>query len=392
MSVGSETRFCNAHNLPILAQNGGSGWAQTFDLGKKGVIINLASLNQTSVSPDKKAMTIGGGATVQTTIEAAAKAGVLVQTGNCNCVGVMGAYLGGGYGNLMGLHGLRVDNVVSMRVDYFWALRGAGPNFGIVTSAVVKACPVKPEDALAWTGGLIFNPDKLEQLVQAIEELVLKPEMNIFLYFLWSGPPTNAPVIIINVFLYKGTPEAGREAFASIYDIGPMMDLTQVVTYPQWNTGGDAFCVKGGRKPAFGAGLQKMIPQDWREVWNQYVEFQKLPGAQNSGVLVEAYPLEKAQSIPACWSAFPHRNVEYQAIVIPWYDDPVLDDTALAFGKSVRDVWRNNNRVGNNATYINFAHGDDELEAVYGSSLPRLRELKRRLDPKNRFDQWFNIQ
>lgn len=84
--------------MPFLAQNGGIGWANTFNLGKYGVLIDLSGLNTVVISADKKVATIGGGASIGDTIAAANAAGALVITGNCNCVGALGALLGGGYG------------------------------------------------------------------------------------------------------------------------------------------------------------------------------------------------------------------------------------------------------------------------------------------------------
>jgi FAD/FMN-containing dehydrogenase len=76
-------------------------------------------------------------------------------------------------------------------LNYFWALRGVGPNFGIVTSAVLKAYATPAEENMAWTGALIFTPDKHEKVVQAIQNLNLQPDMNIFMYFVSSGSPWN---------------------------------------------------------------------------------------------------------------------------------------------------------------------------------------------------------
>lgn len=317
-----------------------------------------------TVSSDKRSATIGGGASVKDTIAAADAAGVLVQTGNCNCVGTLGALLGGGYGNLMGMHGLGVDNIISLQAvtpdgrlrtvradrdkDLFWALRGAGPNFGIVTSAVVKAYPT--EKRTAWTGGLIFTGDKLEQVVQAIDKLDLKPEMNVFLYFISSGPPTNAPAILVTPYLFQGDASAGQAAFKSLYDIGPVQDGTAVLPYTQWNTGADGFCTRGERKPSYSAGLNSLNPKTWREVWDLYVKFQQKPGAQNTVVLCEVYSMNKARSIPTSSSAFPHRDVDHFAVVIPWYNDTALDTEALAFGGAVRDLWRSTNEAPGSPT------------------------------------------
>jgi FAD/FMN-containing dehydrogenase len=108
--------FCNAYDIPFLAQNGGNGWATTFTLKNNGVLINLARLNEMTFNSDRTRATIGGGTRINDTIAAANSAGALVETGNCNCVGTLGAYLGGGYGNLLGLYGFGVDNILSMRV------------------------------------------------------------------------------------------------------------------------------------------------------------------------------------------------------------------------------------------------------------------------------------
>lgn len=358
--------FLTAMDVPFVAQNGGNGWATTFDLGNNGVLINLRRLNKVTVSSDKSTATIGGGALIDETIAAADAAGVLLQTGNCNCVGTLGALLGGGYGNTMGLFGFAIDNVISFRVvlpggklvtasassypDLFWALKGAGPNFGIVTSAVVKAYPRSAADRVAWTGGLIFTPDKLEQVVTAIQNLNIKPEMNVFMYFISANPGVDPPVILTTPFLYKGTNTTFRAAFASLYAIGPVADTTSSLPYTSWNTGGDGFCARGPRKPSFGAGFQKLVPSTFRKVWDLYTAFQSRPGAAGSVVLLEAYSLTKARSIPTSSASFPHRNVNFNAVAIPWYSDPALDNAAFAFGRAARDAWRSADELPRNST------------------------------------------
>ena len=339
-----------------MAQNGGNGWALTFDIDSSGVVINLAGLNSVTFSPSRTRATIGGGATVKRTIDAAYAAGAFVQTGNCNCVGTLGAMLGGGYGNLLGRQGFAVDTVLSMRVvladgtahdvtknknpDLFWALRGAGPNLGVVTSATVQAIPTDQQDMVAWMGSLVYSPDKLEALVEAIEALHLSPDMVIFLYML--PDPTGSPSIIAAPVLLQGTAEEGRDAFSSLYDVGPFVDTTSVVPYNHWNDASDAFCQRGGFKPGWGTGFQSMRKGTWREIWNQYLAFQSRPGATGSGVLMEAYSLDKAKSFGADSSAFPHRNVRFNAFAVPMYSDPALHTAARAFGTTVRALLKEN--------------------------------------------------
>lgn len=81
-----------------------------------------------------------------------------------------------------------------------------------------------------------------------------------------------------------------------------------------------------------------------------------------------------------------------QALVIPWYTDAALDAAAVGFGRSVRDVWSEEADATGTPTYANFAHGDESLEAIYGTSVPRLCGLKKKWDPKGVFGQWSAIK
>lgn len=363
-------KYCTTNDITFLAQNGGGGWATTFNLSTDGVLINLASLNHVTFTADKTQATIGGGSNISNTISHAYAAGALVETGNCNCVGTLGAILGGGYGNLLGMYGFGVDNVLSLRVvtadgelrnvtatsdpDLFWGLRGAGPNLGIVTSAVVRAYPAAEEDLQAWTGSLVFSPNKLEGVVQAIQDLELLPPMNVFMYFTASASTTNEPAIVVTPFLYKGNTTSGRAAFASLYAIGPEQESTSVLPYNQWNSGSAGFCTPGARKPSYGAGIQELVPATWRQVWDKYVEFQGQPTAENSVVLIEAYSLIKARSLEPNSAASHYRHLNFNAVAIPWYNDTSLDGAAQAFGNAARDLWRATDELSRNTTSVIF--------------------------------------
>lgn len=308
--------------------------------------------------------TIGGGARIKDVIEAAYANNAQVLTGNCNCVGVLGAGLGGGYGNLMGLHGFSVDNMLSLNVvlangslvtvtpaqtDLWWALRGAGPNFGIVTSVVMKSYPVPQNQSTAWMGGLSFTEDKLEAIAEAIESLTLHPKMVIFQYYLTSGAPDYTPFIVVAP-VYHGSAAEGKAAFASIYTLEPFNDTTAELAYPDWNNAADGVCVDGGRKPSSGAGFQSMVPSTWRAIWNEFIDFLKNPGTGNSIILLEAYSLQVAQSIPASSASFPNRDIRFNAFSIPWYEDSSLDLVAQGFAGNVRDLWRSTDGLPQNRT------------------------------------------
>ena len=336
-------------------------------MGDNGVLINLAALNTVTVTKNKTEATVGGGVIIRDAIQAVDAAGALILTGNCNCVGVLGASLGGGYGNLLGEVGFGVDNVLSLRVviasgeiltvsqtshpDLFFAFRGAGPNFGIVVSATVRAYPSTPQERSAWLTTLFFAPDKLVDVAKAIKDLPLKSEQVVYLYLVGSGPPTNAPAVMVTGFLRKGSEESGRKAFAPLYNIGPVMNSSAVLPYTEWNTGGDGFCLRGGRKPAYSTAIKHMQPDEWSEIWKVYTEFQKK--APNSAILVERYNLNKAATVKPGATALQdtfRRDVFAQAIVLPWYTDKALDKEAETFAKKVRKIWSSNNKPTKNPT------------------------------------------
>ncbi|OKL60410.1 hypothetical protein UA08_04007 [Talaromyces atroroseus] len=360
--VAVTTQYCLRESIPFLAQNGAHGWASTFNLTQDGILINLHGLNSVTFNDNKIQVTIGGGALISDVITAASANGAL------------GAILGGSYGNLMGLYGFGVDNVDDDS-DLFWAFRGAGANFGIVTSATMKSYPVAPSGQLAWYGELIYTADKVEAVVQAIDRLTLTPNMNIFLYFLTSGAPDYTPLFVITPFYY-GTEADGREAFASILQLGPSNDTTSEGNYTNWNDGAAGFCTKGGYKPAYTVGLTRMVASAWKDVWDEYVTWVSQNGTGDSIVLMEAYSLFTARSVAANSSSYPWRDVvNFNAVPIPWYYEESLQSAALAWGEK----------------YINFAHGDESLPIIYGDSHDRLRRIKAEADPANVFDQYFDI-
>ena len=292
---------------------------------------------------------------------------VRLSTGTCNCVGVLGAILGGGLSRTMGLYGTGVDQLISMNVvtssgalvqvdassnlDLWWALRGAGANFGIVTSATVRSYPIPAANNVAWTGFVTYTPDKIEAIVGAINDLDLKAEMEIDFYFATTGPPSFTPSVLVVPF-YVGNATAGRAAFASIFEVGPASDGTAEVPYNQWNAGSSTFCVKGQRKPAYGASMNRLDPTAWRTIWNNYLEFLKNPDTGSSIVLIECYSTYKALSIPSSSSAYPFRNVSCHATALPWYSSSSLDEAANVFGEKTRDLWRLTDGLASNISYV----------------------------------------
>ena len=374
-----------------------------------GIIINLAALKQVNFNSNKTEVTLQGGALISDVVAAGAANNALITTGLCNCVGALGAILGGGIGNLMGQFGLGVDNVINLRVvtptasfvdvsatsneDLWFALRGAGANYGIVTSATLKSHPVATPDQLnATLGTLMFAPSKLESLVSTLGNLTMSPKMSFELIMAANGAnTTSSPLIIVNIFYY-GTPQQGRTAFGPVYALGPLSNQLATTSYTHWNDGADAACIKGGRKPNFATGLGKLDPSTWREVYHQLSQLVQNRGAENSSVTLLAFPTAVTRSLAGDDASYPWRQkLSYFAMITPSYTDPGFDSTAQIYGFRVRDLWRASSGLPGNQTYINNAYGDEGPADVYGDSLDRLQQIKKKRDPLNRFAYWFPI-
>ena len=236
--------------------------------------------------------------------------------------------------------------------DLWYAIRGAAANFGIVTSAVVKAYPTPKALNVAWEGAVTFSDNKLEALIQAIHVLDLKPHIEIDFLFSTSGPPSYTPMITAIPF-FLGNASAAEEAFAPILKVGPTSNEATELPYTQWGNFGNSFCEKGERKPAYGASLgrQGLDPKTWRAVYNDFKTFvAAYPQAANSSILAEYYPVQKAVAIGSATSSYPFRDVPIHVVTIPLYADSSLDVAANAFGSRVRDLLRSTDGLIRNST------------------------------------------
>ena len=326
--------------------------------GACGVIINLAGLNSTTFNTDKTEATIGGGVSVASLVSVGYANNARFATSTCNCLGFLGAALGGGLARSSGLYGNSVDQLLSVNLvtasgdlirvdstnaDLWWALKGAGPNFGIVTSAVIKSHPIPQAENVAWKASLIFSDDKLEAVISAINDLYLHPHMQIDFQFVATANATTA-ILALPFFIGTNVTE-GQAAFKSLLDLGPVSNTTQVLPYSSWNTAANAFCVKGGRKPAHGASLNNLDPMTWRAVYEEYQSFiTDNPSAYNTTIIVENYAVNSTAT-QAGSGSYPWRNVKSHSAITPWYSDASLDGAANAFASRVRSLMRSTDGV-----------------------------------------------
>lgn len=172
--------YANEINKPFLAVSGGHGTTSIIDNVKNGIGILMQGLSNITIVDNGEAAIIQGGVLNGDLISYLWSHGKQTMSTGCDCVGYIAPILGGGHGWLQGRYGLAADQLLSARLilangtavnvcednnpDLFWALRGAGHNFGVVTEAKIKIYDREPEQDQWAASGFVFTQDKLEEV------------------------------------------------------------------------------------------------------------------------------------------------------------------------------------------------------------------------------------
>ncbi len=229
--------------------------------------------------------------------------------------------------------------------DLWFALRGAGANFGIVTSLKMRTHRA-PSNNEGWGGDLIFPPTKLRTVVDTLNDLEFLPGMSGILTFAAlpseSDPSRFEPSIIVSPAYMTSSISEARVAFAPLFALSPLTDTTAIVPYNKLNAVQDSFCGKGGRKYQFSAALKKYKPAVLARAWDEWTSFlERNPGTEATAILWEYFPGKTTVSRgkdSQDAGAYPHRELEYDVIIAPAYQNASLDAAAEEWGKRVRSL------------------------------------------------------
>jgi hypothetical protein len=335
-------------------------------------------------------------------------------TGSCNCVGMLGAMLGGGHGRLQGLHGLIADNLLSARVmlangrivtasaksnpDLFYALKGAGHNFGAVLSAKFRIYDAT-NGGMHYDAVKIFKQDKIEELFSTINKFQHPPQASIYVV-VYPDPKTLEPVVLLD-FVYAGPKERGqalfRKTFGHIeatythdFEV-PWNELNAKST----NSLGAQLCVRGGRKDMYSVSMLEYNTDDVVTLVDEYGDFVKsYPDVTNSSYLFESYPTQGVKSRDWTQSAYANRAENIIALLTVWYKDASFDGEAEKYGKRSREIMRSHSGFSEPRLYLNYARGDEGLAPIYGQEkwrLEKLVNLKKKYDPEGAFSHYHGI-
>ncbi|KAJ7762619.1 hypothetical protein B0H16DRAFT_1719067 [Mycena metata] len=401
----------NVFGLPWLAVSGHHGAIASLEKMEHGVQISLSKLNEISVNSDGHTANIGGGALSKSVSDTLWPLGKQTVTGMCECTSLAGPLLGGGHGFLQGKYGLMIDQLVEARVvladgtlvtanaekypDLFWALRGAGHNFGIVTQVKYKLYDV-PEDN-QWVAGIFtFTEDKLEKIFTVTNELTrdgLQPAEFLNFIIFMRAPTIDASKTILNVvILYEGSLADSNEYMDQYAALGPVNTLITPVSYPilpsMVGAGiNDAVCLKGiYRGLRFPTSYRSHDVPTVRRLYTKFDELTANPAFNTSAYFFEGFSVKAVQAVAPESTAYPERFNIFLTSPLLTYFDARWDEEAVQAGKEMREIALGGVEDGQLNAYINYAHGDEGVEDWYGHEtwrIDKLKALKEKYDPHN---------
>jgi FAD/FMN-containing dehydrogenase len=409
--VAAAVRFARDRDLEIAVRGGGHNVAGTA-VCDGGIVIDLSAMRAVSVDPVERTALVQGGALWGDVDHETQAHGLATTGGIVGHTGVGGLSLGGGIGWLMRKHGLTVDNLVQAEVvtaeggivgasasdhpDLFWALRGGGGNFGIVSSFRFALHPVGPT---VMAGPVFWAAEDTADVLRFYREFLTDaPDELGNVVRLGTVPPLPGvdedlhfrPAIAVDS-CYAGPVEDGERAVRPLRQFGsPLVDLAGPTLYVDQQSG-----------------LDDTVPHGWHYYWKA-TSLARLSDEVIDIIAARAYAATSPRSYAAMFhmgsavaraprdaTAYPGRDVDHNIVIdaawLPGQDDTVRA-TETAWARAFLDALQPH-RAG---VYVNFLDSDDDPSRVreaYGDdTYRRLAEVKAKYDPENVFHNNKNIQ
>ncbi|QSZ36199.1 hypothetical protein DSL72_007325 [Monilinia vaccinii-corymbosi] len=418
ISVGSEADVANviklskSLNIPFLATGGRHGYGTTLGRLKNGLSIDLSQLKSISINKNAATMTIGGGVRFRDMVDPLFAAGFQIQTGTCSCPGMVGVSIGAGIGRLQGIYGLLSDALISATVvtasgrvlhvsetsnsDLFWGIRGAGANFGVITSATYRVQPLI-NGGIFTSVDMIFPASKNVSYFNTLASMAngngTFPAKLAAISNIVYNSTSNEPEILVN-WAYAGPREEALRIMAPILNLQPGFINITDVSWRNLNTatgfGLDAaVCEPNHIRNIYGASLRTLSASTSISTFQKLADFYaKYPEARGSALSLESFPPQKVRDTPDSTSAYPWRDtITYLLIELTWETaGSSVAGPSNALGLELRRDFAATSGYPDLSVYVNYAHGDETIEQIYGArKLPRLARLKKTWDPDNVF-------
>ncbi len=386
--------FARGLDLLVSVRGGGHSWPGK-SVADGALMIDLAQMNQVTVDAEQQRAFASGGALLAQLDNASLAHGLVTTSGVVSHTGVGGYTLGGGFGRLNRKYGLTIDNLRSAEIvtadgqvrkisaeqepDLFWAIRGGGGNFGVVTQFEYQ---LHPFDRSILSGMIVWPIEQARDVLEFYAGWYAGLSDELYVGPMMLTMPDGPSAVVMEV-VYNGDPAQGEKELEPLRKIGkPMDDSVQVQDYMVMQTQEDATWGHGVRSYAKN-GMAKEFTQELIDTLidvfvpdPRFAFFTHTAG----GAVKRVGELD---------TAFPHRNAESMISVGGGWMDPAQDAEAMALGRE----WFSHLKPFTGGYYdnINF-EGEGTAIDNYGPAYPRLSEIKGQYDPGNLFRLNSNIR
>lgn len=398
--------FARDNELPLAVRGGGHNIAGNA-MCDGGVVIDLTRMKAVNVDPHLRRATVEGGALLADLDAATQAHGLATPLGINSTTGVAGLTLGGGFGWLSRKHGMTIDNLESAEVvtaagevvcasaaehpDLFWAIRGGGGNFGVVTRFEFRLHAVGPD---VLSGLIVYPLSEAKSVLQQYRDFMAKAPDELAVWaVLRQAPPlpflpenVHGKEIIALALCYFGDPDKGRPLIAPLHEFGaPVGEHVGVQPYVAWQQAFDPLLAPGARNYWKSHNFTALDDR----LFDAVIEYTgKLPSPQCE-IFFGAIGGATARPAPGA-AAYAHRDVQFVMNVHGRWDDPADDERCIRWA---RDFFHASAPYASAGVYVNFLTADEgeRVRSAYGPNYDRLAGVKRKYDPVNLFRMNQNI-
>jgi FAD/FMN-containing dehydrogenase len=389
--------FARDAGLELVVRGGGHS-VSGASLCEDGVVLDVQGLNDVAVDPGARTVTVGGGATTAEADAALQAHGLATTLGRVSTTGVAGFTQGGGSGWAERTFGFAVDNLLAATVvtadgkvlsvddhnepDLFWALRGGGGNFGVVTSMTFRAHP----QGLATSGLLLYPASQGATILRGVRDLMLDAPDHLSIAFAYLYGPEDPAVpeslrgqlMAASWIWYLGDPGRADEELRAVRSLGtPLGDWVEQGPYAERNGSMDD---PPGYRNYFSSEHIGELTDAAIDTIHDHAH--GLPEGPGWTFLV---PWGGAVTRPTQPTPLANRDAAWVIHPGAVWEDPADDDTAAAWVRGYRDKLQ---RFTTGGVWLNFIgnEGQERIRAAFGpENYARLHEIKRRYDPDNTF-------